>query len=231
MLSDKVLLDGLISFCCRLDGTVQQVHLVDEQIAEDSGAVANHIDAWSAELCQRDKLHLVHTSQGVWHWASSDERKHLGQALAIGLDVVSAPKSEGDGLGKLSLLFRQGLKQAIHNDECNVCGCLRWDGVRVQCVHVLPCWEYVWIANGISARTWLDELAIKSFHKAGNLIVADNFSKASLEILEERLEIILIDVWKTLLFQGLLPGGAAREEGEHVSHDGVHRLHAALLIR
>ena len=48
-----------------LDGAVQQVHLVDEQIAEDAGAVDDDVDARAAEFFQRNNLELVHSAESI----------------------------------------------------------------------------------------------------------------------------------------------------------------------
>mmetsp|Transcript_118420 Transcript_118420/g.166465 ORF Transcript_118420/g.166465 Transcript_118420/m.166465 type:complete len:447 (-) Transcript_118420:2313-3653(-) len=231
MLADEILLWGLVRLRCRLDGTVEQVHLIDEEIPEDTRAIAHHINSRPSQLFERDQLDLVHASQGVRNWSRTDQRKHLRQGLAVSLDIVRAPKGEGNRLGHLALLLGKRLEETVHHDHGHVSGCLRWDGVRVQGVHVLARRQHIRIADGVTARAWLDELAVEGANQASDLVVAHDFSEASLQVLEEGLQVVIADAIEATLLKGLLVRRAAGEEIENILQQGVHLLHASLRVR
>mmetsp|Transcript_27935 Transcript_27935/g.66295 ORF Transcript_27935/g.66295 Transcript_27935/m.66295 type:complete len:677 (-) Transcript_27935:2458-4488(-) len=229
VLSHKVHLQRLIRLRSFLDGTVQEVHLVDEQVSEDTRAVAHHIDAGPAQLLQGDQLHLVHAAQGVWHRAGAHQGQHLCQALSVGLDVVRAPEREGDRLRQLApLLLLQGVQQPLHDHQGHIASRLGGDGVGIQGVHVLASRQHVGVADGVTPWAWLNEIAIQRLNEAGHLVVADHLPQAHLKILEEWLQLVVGAVEANLL-QGFLVGGAAHEEVEDVP-ERVHLRHTALLV-
>jgi len=99
VLAHEVHVVGLVLLGGELDGAVEEVHLVDEEIAEDARAVDDDVDAGAAELLEGDELELVHAAEGVGHGADADHQHDLREGLAVGLDVVRAPEHERDGLG------------------------------------------------------------------------------------------------------------------------------------
>ena len=63
VLADIILVVGLVRFRGELHGAVQQVHLVDEEVAEDARAGHDHVDARPSQLLERDELELVDTAE------------------------------------------------------------------------------------------------------------------------------------------------------------------------
>lgn len=59
--------------------SVEQVHLVDEQVTEHSGARHDDVDTGTAKLLQRDKLELVHAADGVGNGPNAGEAQDLGK--------------------------------------------------------------------------------------------------------------------------------------------------------
>lgn len=73
--------------------------------AENAGAIHHHVDAGTAQLLQRDQLHLVDAAQRVRHRPHADHPHHLRERLAVRLDVVRPPQHDGDGLRVLPVIL------------------------------------------------------------------------------------------------------------------------------
>mmetsp|Transcript_7681 Transcript_7681/g.15363 ORF Transcript_7681/g.15363 Transcript_7681/m.15363 type:complete len:371 (-) Transcript_7681:434-1546(-) len=91
VLPHEVHFERLIELGCHLDGAVEQRHLVDEEVAEDARASDDDVNARPAELLERDHLQLVDAAERVGHRSDTHHPQHLGERLAVGLDVVRAP--------------------------------------------------------------------------------------------------------------------------------------------
>ena len=104
MLAHEVLLDRLVELSHELHRAVEEVHLVDEEVAEHAGAGHDDIDARAAELLKRHRLDLVDAPERVRQRPHAEHPEHLREGLAVGLDVVGAPEHEGDGLGILAAI-------------------------------------------------------------------------------------------------------------------------------
>ena len=77
MLTNEVLLQRLVGLGSHLHGLIDQRHLVDEQIAEHTGAVHHHINAGAAEFFQGNQLKLVDPTHGVRHRLDANEPEDL----------------------------------------------------------------------------------------------------------------------------------------------------------
>mmetsp|Transcript_5658 Transcript_5658/g.12573 ORF Transcript_5658/g.12573 Transcript_5658/m.12573 type:complete len:343 (+) Transcript_5658:74-1102(+) len=65
MLTHVVHLIRFVLLGGELDGAIQQVHLVDKQVAEHTRAVDDDVDARAAEFFQRNELELVHPTERI----------------------------------------------------------------------------------------------------------------------------------------------------------------------
>ena len=59
MFADEVHFEGFIGFGSHFHGLVEQVHLVDEQVAEYARTVDHHIDAGATEFFKGEHLEFV----------------------------------------------------------------------------------------------------------------------------------------------------------------------------
>mmetsp|Transcript_40129 Transcript_40129/g.94452 ORF Transcript_40129/g.94452 Transcript_40129/m.94452 type:complete len:209 (-) Transcript_40129:3188-3814(-) len=207
MLADIVHLWILLGLSSHLDGAIQQVHLVDEEVAEHTRAVADHINTRSAKLLQWDQLYSVHSTQVICHWLCSDQGQDLCQAFTVGLDVVCAPQSEGNRLWGLAILLHV-LQKPVNYHQSGIHGSLGWDALGIQSVHVLASGQHIWVTNGVSTWAWLNELAVQRPHQAWELVVLDHFAEADLQVLEELVQLTIVAVGEALLGQRLLPWSA-----------------------
>ena len=60
-----------------LDSTIQQQHLVHEEVAEDTGAVDNNIHTGAAEFLKRDDLQLIHTAKRIRYGPDANHHHNL----------------------------------------------------------------------------------------------------------------------------------------------------------
>mmetsp|Transcript_118494 Transcript_118494/g.330589 ORF Transcript_118494/g.330589 Transcript_118494/m.330589 type:complete len:231 (+) Transcript_118494:961-1653(+) len=229
MLPHKVLLGRLIRLRRHLDRAVQEVHLVDEQVAEDPGAIADDVDARAAQLIERNELYPVDTPKVVRHRPGAHQCQDLRKALAVCLDVVRTPEGERNGFRQL-LRLTHAFEQPVHHHQCSVSCRFCRDGLRVQSMHVLTRWQHVGVADGITTRPGLDELAVERAQEAGQLVVANHLPEADLQVLEERRQRTLIAIREARASEGLLPRAAACEEVHDVPHERVHFLDAAFRV-
>eukprot|EP00960_Hanusia_phi_P023345 689242-Hanusia_phi.AAC.1 len=227
VLAHEVHLERLVRLSRHLDAAVEEVHLVDEEVAEDTRAGDDHVDAGPAELLERDELQLVHAAERVGDGTDTYELQNLRERLAVRLDVVSAPQGKGDRLGVgAAVVSRQPLQQTVHHNLGAVNGSRGRDGLRVERVHVLAGRQHVRVADGIAARAREDVLAVEGPDEAPELVVSHYLLQAELEVLEERRHGRVLDV-EAPARQRLAPGSAAGDGVEDRSH-GVNRLHPAV---
>lgn len=73
----KVHVERLVELRHHLDSAVKEVHLVDEQVAENARAVDHDVNARAAELLQWDDLELVDAAKSISHGANTDHPKDL----------------------------------------------------------------------------------------------------------------------------------------------------------
>ena len=152
VLAHEVHVVGLILLRGELDGAVQEVHLVDEEVAEDAGAVDDDVDARAAELLEGDDLELVHAAERVGHGADTDHQHHLRERLAVGLDVVGTPEDERDGLGVHAVVLHAlALDEAVHDNLRGRDGRGGGDRLGVERVDVLAGGEHLGVADGVAA--------------------------------------------------------------------------------
>jgi hypothetical protein len=77
VLAHVVVLRQLIELRHHLDRSVEQVHLVDKEVAEDAGAVDDDVDARAAELLDGEHLELVDAAKRVGHGLDAHHPEHL----------------------------------------------------------------------------------------------------------------------------------------------------------
>ena len=119
VLSYKVHLDWLISLRSHLHCLVNESHLVDKQVSEDTRAVDDDIDARSAELLERNELDFVDSAQSIWLGSGSDHAQDLRQRLSVRFDVVRSPKNQPDGLWPLAIIFSLlALDESLNDHLC-----------------------------------------------------------------------------------------------------------------
>ena len=186
VLAHEVHLVGLVLLGGELDGAVEEVHLVHEQVAEHAGAVHDDVDARAAELLQGDELELVHAAERVGHGAHAHHQHHLRERLAVRLDVVRAPQHERDGLGVHAVVLHAlALDEAVHH---NLRGRERRGGgdrLGVQRVDVLAGGEHLGVADGVAAGAGEHVLAVERLGERAELVVLHNLLEAEAEVLEE----------------------------------------------
>mmetsp|Transcript_11210 Transcript_11210/g.23518 ORF Transcript_11210/g.23518 Transcript_11210/m.23518 type:complete len:586 (+) Transcript_11210:381-2138(+) len=232
VLAHKVLLQRLIRLSGHLDTTVQQVHLVDEQVTEHSRARHNHINTGAAKLLKRNELHLVHTAKTVSHRTDTNKGKHLSQRLAIGLDVVSAPQSEGNGLREGTIiLILQLLKKLANHSLRHFNSCSGGDGRGVKCMHVPASGKDIRVTDGVATRGRHEELSIEKLHDATKLIVGNHLLQAELKVVDHRGKTLLLHLGEPSINDGLSPGllgsNKATKEASHLIKHVLHLLHTA----
>ena len=205
MFAHKILLKRLISFCCHLHGLIDQCHLVDEQIAEDSRAVHHHINTGASQLLKRNELKFVDSTNGVRHGFYTHKPEDLGQRFSVGLDVVRAPEDAGNGFGPSSLLLALALDQLVHHPFGRGNSSPGWDRLRVKSVDVFATGENSGIANRITTRSGEDVFAIECFQKTLHLHIGADLLKAETQIAEQPVELRWIDLTEPVGFAGLEP--------------------------
>mmetsp|Transcript_40413 Transcript_40413/g.111226 ORF Transcript_40413/g.111226 Transcript_40413/m.111226 type:complete len:672 (-) Transcript_40413:2319-4334(-) len=187
VLAHKVLLERLVKLRDHLDGAVEQVHLVDEEVAEDARARDDDVDARPAQLLEWDGLEPVDTAERVRQRAHAHHPQHLSERLAVRLDVVGAPQHEGDRLGVGSIVVeRLTLEQPVDDHLGAVARRRRRDGLRVERVHVLARRQHERVADRVAAGARRDELRVETLEECAHLVVRDDLLEAELAVLPQR---------------------------------------------
>mmetsp|Transcript_5701 Transcript_5701/g.23522 ORF Transcript_5701/g.23522 Transcript_5701/m.23522 type:complete len:1185 (+) Transcript_5701:1625-5179(+) len=224
VLAHEVHVVGFVLLGGELDGAVEKVHLVDEEIAEDAGAVDDDVDAGAAELFEGDELELVHAAEGVGHGADADHEHHLREGLAVGLDVVGAPEHERDGLRVYAaVLHLLALDEAIDD---NLGGGERGGGrdrLGVERVDVLAGGENLGVADGVTTGAGEDILAVESLDERAELVILDDLLEAEAEVVEELAGGDDVDVLELGGVEGVAPGHRDGGAAEHVA-EGAERV-------
>eukprot|EP00962_Isochrysis_galbana_P012886 scaffold3665_cov102-Isochrysis_galbana.AAC.3 len=228
VLAHKVHLERLVELGHQLDGAVEQVHLVDEEVAEDARAGDDHVDARSAELLEGDGLDLVDAAQGVRHRPDAHHPEHLRERLAVRLDVVGAPQNKGNRLGVGAVVvLHLALEQAVDDNlGANARG-RSGDGLRIERVHVLARGQHEWVADRVAAGARRDELGVEALQQGAHLVVGHDLLEAKLEVAERLLDVGVHQVLEALLMERL----QHRRAAEHVGQAGEHRVHRAHAAR
>eukprot|EP00964_Phaeocystis_antarctica_P011942 scaffold6584_cov98-Phaeocystis_antarctica.AAC.2 len=229
VLAHEVHLEWLVELGGHLDGAVKQGHLVNEEVAEDTRAGDDHVDARPAELLQRDHLELVDAAERVGHRPDADHPQHLCERLAVGLDVVGAPQHKGHRRGVSEAVLTRlllALEQQIDDVLGAVHGGRRRNGRRVQRVHVLAGGQHKRVADRVAAWAGSDELGVEALEQRSHLVVGDNLLEAELAVLEG-LGHGLVGHLEANLLERLLHGRAAHHVLQ-AAHHGVDLGHAAV---
>mmetsp|Transcript_6591 Transcript_6591/g.14018 ORF Transcript_6591/g.14018 Transcript_6591/m.14018 type:complete len:1056 (+) Transcript_6591:730-3897(+) len=206
VLSDEVHLGWLIGLGGHLDTAIHQVHLVDEQITEDTGARNNDIDTRTSEFFERDKLDLVDTSKRIRNWSDTNQGQHLGQRFSVGFDVIGTPQSEGNGLRELSSVLDLELLQQLVGDALgNFHGGLGRDRTRIQGVHVTSGRKDIGVTDRISTGGRHQEVSVEKLHDSSKLVVGNNLLQAELEVLHDTLEAFFGNIGESGLHDGFGP--------------------------
>ena len=218
MLANEVLLQRFIGLSRHFHGLVDQRHLVDEQIAEHTGAVHDNVDPGAAELFEGDQLKLVDATDGIGHRFDTDEPEDLSQRLAVSLDVVGSPEHAGDGLGPGALLLTLAFDQFVHHAlGCSHSG-TGGNSLRIQGMNVLAAGQHAWIADRISTRSGQHIFAIECLEQALHLHVGADLIETETQIAEQFVELRGIDLDEAGSAAGSQPGGGQleAEPGEQV---------------
>mmetsp|Transcript_11267 Transcript_11267/g.45615 ORF Transcript_11267/g.45615 Transcript_11267/m.45615 type:complete len:630 (+) Transcript_11267:424-2313(+) len=224
VLTHEVLVERLVGFGGELDGAVQEVHLVDEEIPEDARARDDHVDARPPQLLERDELQLVDAAERVGQRSDADELEDLRERLAIRFDVVGAPQRERDGFGERAGILLEAREQLVDDALRAIDRSRRRDRLRVERVHVLAGGQDGGVPDGVAAWPRLDVRAIESFGERAELVVGDDLRQAELEVLEERRETgVFGSLREASIAERLAVGRLAAEE--RVGHDLGHRRH------
>ena len=206
VLANEVLLQGLVGLCSHFHGLINQGHLVDEQIAEHTGAVHHHINAGATEFFKGDQLKLVDPTHGIRHRLDANEPKNLSQRFAVGLDVVRSPEHAGDGLGPSALFLALTLNQLVDN----TLGCSHrgagGNRLRIQRVDVLAAGKHTRIPNRVTTRARKDVFAIQSLQETLHLHVGTHLLETEAQISKELVELGGIDLNETGRATGPQPG-------------------------
>mmetsp|Transcript_21009 Transcript_21009/g.46075 ORF Transcript_21009/g.46075 Transcript_21009/m.46075 type:complete len:1268 (+) Transcript_21009:731-4534(+) len=218
VLAHKVHLIRLVLLRSQLDGAVQQQHLVDEQVAEHTGAVHHHVHTGPAQLLQGDDLQLVHAAQSIRHRLDAHHHHDLGQGLAVGLDVVSAPQHQGNGLGVLAaVVVLLAVQQAVNHQLGVLQGSLGGDGLGVQGVDVLAGGQHHGVTDGVTTWARLHVLAVQGLSQGAQLVVLDHLLQAELQVAKGVNEVLAVGAGKLSALQGAHPG-------VHVEARELHEL-------
>mmetsp|Transcript_25798 Transcript_25798/g.39635 ORF Transcript_25798/g.39635 Transcript_25798/m.39635 type:complete len:656 (+) Transcript_25798:83-2050(+) len=220
MLTDKVLINGFVSFGGHFDTTIHQVHLVDEKITEDSRAGHNNINTGATKFFQGDKFNLVDTSKGISNGADTDKGQNLGKRFSVSLDVISTPKSESDRFRVGTIIFvRELLKKLSDNTFGNFNSGSSGDGRGVKGVHVTASRKDIGVTDGISTGGGHQEFSVKEFHNTSELVVSNDLLEAEFQVGEDRSQTFFIDIGETSINDSLGPrfllSGKSSEEGAH----------------
>ena len=218
VLTNEVLLQRLVGLGSHLHGLIDQRHLVDEQIAEHTGAVHHHINAGAAEFFQGNQLKLVHPTHGVRHRLDANEPEDLSQGFAVGLDVVGSPEHAGDGFGPGALLLALTLNQLVDNTLGCSHRCTGGNRLRVEGVDVLAAGQHTRIPNRITTGARKDVFTIESLQQTLHLHVGTHLLKAEAQIGKELVELGGIDLHEASTAAGPQPrrGELEAELGQQV---------------
>ena len=77
MLAHKIHRQGLVGLGGKLDALVDQSHLIDEQVAENTRAIHHHINTRTTEFLQGNQFELINAAQGISHGAHADKPEDL----------------------------------------------------------------------------------------------------------------------------------------------------------
>mmetsp|Transcript_10524 Transcript_10524/g.29573 ORF Transcript_10524/g.29573 Transcript_10524/m.29573 type:complete len:518 (+) Transcript_10524:2164-3717(+) len=225
VLADKVLIEGLVGLGGHLDTTVHEVHLVDEEITEDTGARNNNVDTGTAKLLKRNELNLVDTAKGVRNGTDTNEGQNLSERLAVGLDVVGTPKGEGDTLGECAIVLILELLEKLANDTLgNLDGSLSGDGRGIESVHVTASGQNIGVTDGIAARSGHEELSVQELHDTTKLVVGNDLLEAELQVSEDGSKALLVDGGETSIHNGLGPGLLGTHHGTNHTADLIEHV-------
>ena len=236
MLADKVHLRRFVLLGGELDGAIQQVHLVDEQISEDAGAVDDDVNSRSAEFFQRNQFQFVDSAQSIRDRVDTNHQHDLRQRLTVRLDVVGTPQDQSDGLRVDAvvldaLTFNQTVDDNLRGSNR---GTSR-DRLRIQGVDVLTRRQNLRVTNRIPARARQDVPAVQSFRQGTELVVLDNLLQAKSEVVKQRAHFAVVNLFELGALQGIAPrqrdGGIAKhfaELAERVSRDSSSRVSRVL---
>mmetsp|Transcript_22602 Transcript_22602/g.33636 ORF Transcript_22602/g.33636 Transcript_22602/m.33636 type:complete len:237 (+) Transcript_22602:931-1641(+) len=235
MLPYKVHLRRLISFSCHLDTTIQQVHLVDEQVTEHSRTRHNNVNTRTAKLLQRNQLNLVHTTNRVSNWTNTYKSKHLRKRLSVRLDVVCTPQSKRNTLGECTIiLLSKLLQQLFHNLLRYLNSCSRWDRRRIQRVHVTTSWKNIGVSDRIATRSRHQKLSVQKLHNSRKLVVRYYLLQAELQVRNHRSKTLFLHTRETsfnnCLRPGLLLSHHITKECTHLVKRTLHLLHTTTRI-
>ena len=207
VLTDKVLVEGLVGLGGHLDTTVHEVHLVDEEITEHTGARNDNVDTGTAKLLKRDELNLVDTAERIGNGTDTNKSQNLSEGLAVGLDVVGTPEGESNTLGELAVVLVLELLKKLANDILgNLNGSLSGDSRGVKSVHVTAGGENIGVTDGIATRSGHEELSVEELHDTTKLVVSDDLLEAELQVGKEGSKALLVNGGEASIHDGLGPG-------------------------
>mmetsp|Transcript_23287 Transcript_23287/g.34498 ORF Transcript_23287/g.34498 Transcript_23287/m.34498 type:complete len:279 (+) Transcript_23287:901-1737(+) len=235
MLADKVLFQWLVCLSSQLDSTVHQVHLVDEQITENSRTGYNNIDTRTSKHLKRNQLNLVHTSKRIRYGFDSNKSQYLGQRLPVGLDIISSPQGESNTLGVHTLVIIPELLQKLPNNSIrhlnSSCG---WDGRRIQSMHVTSGRKNIRVTDGISTRGRHQKLSVQQLHNSSKLVVSNNLLQAELQVSNQGHKTRLLNLGETsiddCLSPGLLLSHKTSEEVTNLIESTLYLLHTSVRV-
>mmetsp|Transcript_2175 Transcript_2175/g.3567 ORF Transcript_2175/g.3567 Transcript_2175/m.3567 type:complete len:805 (-) Transcript_2175:182-2596(-) len=236
VLSDKVHVQRFVGFGSHLDTTIHQVHLVDEQVTEDTRTGDNNIDARTAKLFQRNEFDLVHTSQRVGNWSDTNQGQHLSKRFSVGLNVVSSPQSEGNAFGVLSTVFIHELFQQLASDVLgNFNSSLGRNGRRIQSMHVASGRKDIRVTDRVTARSRHQELTVQELHDTTQFVVGNNLLQAKFQVFHDTLQTLFLYVGETSIDDSLcvwlLSSGHLVEHVAQIVEDRCDFLHTTAGVR
>ena len=99
MLAHEVLVEGLVEFRHGTHCAIDEVHQIRKSVAEKTTDTQGHVDAWSAQLCQRDHLDASDASTlGLPDRTHAQQGQHLADVIAMRTHGGSAPDDNAHGL-------------------------------------------------------------------------------------------------------------------------------------
>src|SRR5262245_63122646 len=99
MLAYEVLVEGLVEFRHGAHRSIDEVHQIRKSVAEKTTDAQGHVDARSAQLCQRNHLDTGDASTlGLPDRPHTQQGQHLADVIAMGAHGRSAPDHNAYGL-------------------------------------------------------------------------------------------------------------------------------------
>ena len=167
--------------------------MVNEQVAKHTRTVNDDINARTAQFSERNQFELVHPTERIRHRFTADHPEDLGEGFAVGLDVVGAPKDASDRLWIGSIVVALlTFDEAIDHDFGRLDGSFCRNRLRIKGVNIFPSRQYVWIPDGVAARSWNNVFAVQPRQQSTEFVIGHDLLQAKLQEFKLRLDCIAV---------------------------------------